>query len=141
MPVLQLILEVNMNDRINKLRDQSLHAENRLSAERGVLVTRFYQDKNIQHLSRPMQRGLCFEYILTHKEICINEGELIVGERGPMPKSTPTYPEICIHTLKDLDILDAREKVSFSVDAQTRKSFEEEIIPFLSPISSKILRE
>ncbi len=126
-----------MNDRINKLRDQSLQAENRLSAERGVLVTRFYQDKNIQHLSRPMQRGLCFEYILKHKEICINEGELIVGERGPLPKSTPTYPEICIHTLKDLDILDAREKVSFSVDAQTRKSFEEEILPFWTGNSNR----
>ncbi len=126
-----------MNERINKLRDKSLHAENRLSAERGLLVTRFYQDKNIQHLSRPMQRGLCFEYILNHKEICINEGELIVGERGPMPKSTPTYPEICIHTLKDLDILDAREKVSFSVDAQTRKSFEEEILPFWTGNSNR----
>ena len=119
-----------MNERIKKLRNQSLNAENRLSAERGILVTRFYKDGNVQHLSRPMQRARCFEYILKHKEICINEGELIVGERGPAPKATPTYPEICIHTLKDLDILDAREKVSFSVDAGTRESFEEEIIPF-----------
>jgi pyruvate formate-lyase/glycerol dehydratase family glycyl radical enzyme len=122
--------EVDMNERIKKLRDQSLNAENRLSAERGLLVTRFYQDESIQHLSRPMQRGRCFEYILEHKEICINDGELIVGERGPAPKATPTYPEICIHSLKDLDILDAREKVSFSVDTQTRRSFEEDIIPF-----------
>ena len=119
-----------MNERINKLRDQSLNAENSLSAERGLLVTRFYQDVSIQHLSRPMQRAHCFEYILKHKEICINDGEFITGERGPLPKSTPTYPEICIHTLKDLDILNAREKVSFSVDSQTRKSFEEDIIPF-----------
>jgi len=137
MPVTQLILEVEMKERINKLRDQSLNAENSLSAERGLLVTRFYQDDNIQHLSRPMQRGRCFEYILIHKEICINKGELIVGERGPLPKSTPTYPEICIHTLKDLDILDAREKVSFSVDAQTRKSFEEDIIPFWTGNSNR----
>jgi len=134
---MQLILEVDMNERINKLRDQSLNAENSLSAERGLLVTRFYQDDSIQHLSRPVQRGRCFEYILKYKEICINEGELIVGERGPMPKSTPTYPEICIHTLKDLDILDAREKVSFSVDAQTRKSFEEDIIPFWTGNSNR----
>ena len=69
MPVMQLILEVDMNERINKLRDQSLNAENSLSAERGLLVTRFYQDDSIQHLSRPVQRGRCFEYILKHKEI------------------------------------------------------------------------
>jgi len=126
-----------MNDRIKRLRDQSLNAENSLSAERGLLVTWFYQDESIQHLSRPMQRALCFEYILMQKEICINEGELITGERGPRPKSTPTYPEICIHTLKDLDILDAREKVSFSVDARTRKSFEEDIIPFWTGNSNR----
>jgi formate C-acetyltransferase len=119
-----------MKERIKRLRDQSLNAVNSLSAERGLLVTRFYRDENIQHLSKPVQRARCFEYILEHKEICINDGELIVGERGPGPKATPTYPEICIHTLKDLDILDAREKVSFRVDDLTRKAFEEEIIPF-----------
>ncbi len=126
-----------MNERIKKLRDQSLNAAYSISAERGLLVTRFYQDENIQHLSRPMQRGHCFEYILEHKEICINDGELIVGERGPAPKATPTYPEICVHSLKDLDILDAREKVSFGVDALTRRSFEEDIIPFWTGNSNR----
>ena len=129
--------EVDMNERIKKLRDQSLNAENSLSAERGLLVTRFYQDESIQHLSRPMQRGHCFEYILEHKEICINDGELIVGERGPSPKATPTYPEICIHSLEDLDILDAREKVSFRVDAPIRRSFKEVIIPFWTGNSNR----
>ena len=71
-----------------------------------------------------------FEYILQHKTICINEGELIVGERGPAPKATPTYPEINLHSLKDLDILNTRKKVSFKVDAETRKAFEEVIIPY-----------
>ena len=126
-----------MNDRIKKLRDQSLQAENRLSAERGLLVTRFYQDPGILHLSRPVQRARCFEYILKHKAICIYEGELIVGERGHLPKATPTYPEICIHSLKDLDILDSREKVSFKVDERTRKSFEDEIIPFWTGKSNR----
>ncbi|MFO7671279.1 MAG: pyruvate formate lyase family protein, partial [Bacteroidales bacterium] len=57
---------------------------------------------------------------------------LIVGERGPAPKATPTYPEINLHSLKDLDILNSREKVSFKVDARTRKAFEEVIIPYWS---------
>ncbi len=29
--------------------------------------------------------------------------ELIVGERGPTPKAVPTYPEITLHSLTDLD--------------------------------------
>ncbi|MGF7141024.1 trans-4-hydroxy-L-proline dehydratase [Roseimarinus sediminis] len=119
-----------MNERIQKLREQSLQAVNRISAERGLLVTRFYQDKSVNALSVPMQRAQCFRYILMNKELCINAGELIVGERGPAPKATPTYPEITVHSLQDLDILNAREKVSFKVDEATRKAYEESIIPF-----------
>jgi pyruvate formate-lyase/glycerol dehydratase family glycyl radical enzyme len=119
-----------MNERIKKLREQSLTAVNSLSAERGVLVTEFFKQPGISQLPPTMQRAKCFEYILANKSICINDGELIVGERGPRPKATPTYPEICIHTLDDLDILDSREKVSFAVDEETRNAFRDEIIPF-----------
>ncbi len=53
-----------------------------------------------------------------------------MGERGPEPKATPTYPEICTHTPKDLDILNSREKISFAVDKETKKLYKENIIPF-----------
>jgi formate C-acetyltransferase len=119
-----------MTDRIKKLREQSLKAVNRLSAERGLLVTRFYQGISPVQYSIPVQLARAFEYILQHKSLCINQGELIVGERGPAPKATPTYPEINLHSLADLELLDSREKVSFKVDKETRKAFEEVIIPY-----------
>lgn len=119
-----------MNQRINTLREQSLNAVNLISPERAQLVTRFYKTDQARGLSVPMQRAKCFEYILTHKKICINDLELIVGERGPAPKATPTYPEITVHSLEDLDILNSRDKVAFKVDDQTRKIYKEEIIPF-----------
>jgi pyruvate formate-lyase/glycerol dehydratase family glycyl radical enzyme len=119
-----------MNERVQRLREASLKAVNRISAERGVLVTEFYKGLSPAQYSIPVQRAKAFEYILQHKSICINEGELIVGERGPAPKATPTYPEINLHSLEDLDILDRRKKVSFKVDAETRKAFEEVIIPY-----------
>jgi len=119
-----------MTERIHRLREESLNAVNRLSAERGLLVTRFYQGLSATEYSIPVQRAKAFEYILQHKTICINDGELIVGERGPAPKATPTYPEINLHSVKDLDILDKRKKVSFKVDAETRNAFEEVIIPY-----------
>src|SRR6056297_3080372 len=119
-----------MNSRIQKLRDQSLNAINRISAERALLITAFYRNELPGKVSAPVERALAFEYILKHKHICINEGELIVGERGPAPKATPTYPEICLHSVKDLKILDSREKVSFKVDDETRKAYEEIIIPY-----------
>jgi formate C-acetyltransferase len=121
-----------MNSRIRKLRETSLKAVNRLSAERGLLVTRFYRELSAVEDSVPVQRAKAFEYILANKSICINDGELIVGERGPAPKATPTYPEINLHSLRDLEILNGRKKVSFKVDEETRRAFEEEIIPFWS---------
>ena len=78
----------------------------------------------------PVQRALAFKYILEHKYICVNEGELIVGERGPAPKATPTYPEICIHSLQDLEILNDRPKVSFKSDETTRAAYRDIIIPY-----------
>lgn len=34
---------MKMTERIRKLREQSLNAENRISAERALLITEFYQ--------------------------------------------------------------------------------------------------
>ncbi|MGW8315206.1 MAG: pyruvate formate lyase family protein, partial [Bacteroidales bacterium] len=119
-----------MTERIQELRAQSLRAVNCLSAERALLMTEFYKGLSAAEYSVPVQRAMAFRYLLQHKSICIYPGELIVGERGPAAKATPTYPEINLHTLKDLDILNDRQKVSFKVDPETRKAFEEVIIPY-----------
>ena len=121
---------MKITERIRKLREQSLNAENRISAERALLITEFYQSGMADAEPVPVQRALAFKYILEHKYICVNEGELIVGERGPAPKATPTYPEICIHSLQDLEILNDRPKVSFKSDETTRAAYRDIIIPY-----------
>ncbi|MBZ0242218.1 MAG: formate C-acetyltransferase/glycerol dehydratase family glycyl radical enzyme, partial [Bacteroidales bacterium] len=118
-----------MNNRIRLLRENSLNAVPTISAERAILVTDFYASMPDQ-LPVPVQRAQAFRYILQHKQICIQENELIVGERGPAPKATPTYPEISSHSLEDLEILDQREKVSFKVDEEVKAAFRDKIIPF-----------
>lgn len=119
-----------MTPRIKKLREQSLNAIYRLSTERALLITDFYKNHIAFGDSVPVQRAKSFRYILENKYICINDGELIVGERGPAPKETPTYPEVTVHSLQDLDILNSRSKVWFKVDEKTRNAFETIIIPF-----------
>jgi formate C-acetyltransferase len=119
-----------MNKRIKKLREQSINTSPYITAERAKLITEFYKSDIAQKVSAPVRRALAFKYLLEHKSICINEGELIVGERGPAPRATPTYPEVTAHSLQDLDILNARPKTSFKVDEGTRRLYEEEIIPF-----------
>ncbi len=119
-----------MKERIAALRRQSLEAVNRISAERALLLTEFYASHTAESLSAPVRRALAFEYILKHKAICICDGEWIVGERGPQPKAVPTYPELCLHTLKDLETLHNRPKVSYRVEEDVRRAYEQEIIPY-----------
>ena len=119
-----------MTPRIEKLRTESLNAVNRISAERALLITGFYKNHIAFGESIPVQRARAFRYIMENKAVCINRGELIVGERGPAPKATPTYPEITVHSLQDLDILNSRKKVWFRVDEETRNAYRDIIIPF-----------
>ena len=119
-----------MNDRIKKLRTQSRRAIPYLSLERALLITEFFKNGAAHKYSAPVARAKAFEYILKNKEICFNDDELIVGERGPEPKATPTYPEVCCHTLNDLEILDSREKISFKVQDEVWRKSKDIVIPF-----------
>jgi pyruvate formate-lyase/glycerol dehydratase family glycyl radical enzyme len=119
-----------MNERIAKLREQSQKAIPRLDPERAILLTRFYQSDVADRVSTPVKRALAFKYLLENKQLCINDDELIVGEKGRKPKATPTYPELCIHSLKDLEILNSRMNVPFAVSEETRQVYNDHIIPF-----------
>ena len=121
-----------MNDRIRQLREQSLAAIPAISLERARLLTEFYATGVPERVSIPVARALAFKHILEHKSICINPVELIVGERGEAPKATPTYPEICTHTLRDFDILDSREKIPFKVSDDALRLQRDLVIPFWS---------
>ena len=118
-----------MTDRVARLRQQSLEAAPWLSLERARLITRFHRDCT-EALSEPVRRARAFLYLMERKTIYIGAGELIVGERGPSPKATPSYPELCCHSMEDLEILDTREKISYRVDAEARRIQAEEIIPY-----------
>ncbi len=117
-----------MTERVERLRQISLDTRPSLSSERAELMTEFYRQASAAPL--PVLRAQSFVHLMSGKAICIAPGELIVGERGPRPKATPTYPELCCHTLQDLDILDTREKISFSVSPEARDAYRDTVIPF-----------
>ncbi|MBI9018294.1 MAG: glycyl radical protein [Phycisphaerae bacterium] len=127
-----------MNKRIEKLRSQSVDAKPFISSERAELITEFYQSGIAMEVSTPVARAMAFKYIMENKAICVNDGELIVGERGPAPKATPTYPELCCHSIEDFQIMSNRERTPFAVSEETMKVYKENIIPFWS---GKTMRE
>ena len=119
-----------MNERVARLREESVRAVPAVSGERAHLLTAFARSEEADGHAVPVRRALAFRYLLEHQTIHVGDGELIVGERGPAPKATPTYPELCCHTLDDLDVLPVRGKTPFTVDAKTRALYAETVIPF-----------
>ena len=118
-----------MTPRTSKLRQQSLDARPTISHERAVLLTDFYQ-LNYGRYSVPVMRAKAFYHLCKHKTLYIGEGELIVGERGPKPKSCPTYPELTCHRVEDLEILNSRPKTFYHVEQETLRVYREKIIPY-----------
>ncbi|HQD42009.1 MAG TPA: glycyl radical protein, partial [Bacillota bacterium] len=117
------------NERVKKLRQQSVETVPCISIERARLVTEAYREYSGK-VSIPMLRALTFKHLMENKTVCINPDELIVGERGPAPQATPTYPELCCHSLEDLDIIDKRDKIFFRVSDEVREIQRDVIIPY-----------
>jgi len=118
-----------MNERIQRLRQESVTAKPAISIERALLVTEFYKENAGRH-STPVLRALNFKNLCAKKTIFIGPDELIVGERGPQPKAVPTFPELTCHSAEDLRILNSRLMTSYSVSEEDIRTYESEVIPY-----------
>jgi pyruvate formate-lyase/glycerol dehydratase family glycyl radical enzyme len=120
-----------MNPRVTRLREQSFKAEPCISAERALLVTEFYKE-NYGKYSVPVLRALNFKNLCEQKTIYIGDDELIVGERGPLPKAVSTFPELTCHSMEDLKILGSRKMTRYAVSDETLKIYQNTVIPYWS---------
>jgi len=118
-----------MNDRTERLRAASLAAQPRISPERARLLTEFYRENEGKY-SIPVLRAKSFYHLCANKTIYLGPDELIVGERGPAPKTVPTYPELTCHSLNDLDVLATREKTRYASDAACRQVYQDKVVPY-----------
>ena len=100
--------EGGMNERIKRLRQQNFDTPTTLSIERALIETAFYKE-HYGTMPTPVLRAKNFYEICKKKTIYIGEDELIVGERGPVPKAVPTFPELTCHSVEDLHTLNSRE--------------------------------
>lgn len=118
-----------MNERIQKLRNLSVETEPSISIERALIETEFYKE-NYGKYSIPVLRALTFYEICKRKTIYLGEDELIVGERGPSPKSVPTFPELTCHSTEDLHILNSREMQRYTISEADINTYAEKVIPY-----------
>jgi len=75
-----------INERIARLREESVNAQVKISTERARLVTEFYQSGVADNLSIPVQRAMAFKYLLEHCSLPVEEGQLSCGLKRNRPQ-------------------------------------------------------
>ena len=118
-----------MNDRIKRLRQQNFDTPTTLSIERALIETEFYKE-NYGTMPIAMLRARNFYEICKKKTLYIGDDELIVGERGPLPKAVPTFPELTCHSVEDLHTLNERELQRYTISQEDIDTYEREVIPY-----------
>ena len=118
-----------MNARIKRLHQQSLDTPATLTIERALIETAFYKE-NYGKMPNCILRARNFYEICKKKTIYIGDDELIVGERGPLPKAVPTFPELTCHSVEDLHVLDTRELQPYHISQADIDTYEREVIPY-----------
>jgi len=118
-----------MTGRTANFRQRSLDAHPRLSPERAILITEFYQ-ANAGLYSTPVMRAKSFLHLCRHKTICIGDANSSSGERGPEPKLVPTFPELTCHSVEDLQILNSVPKPGIAWMTSAIRLYREKVIPY-----------
>ena len=118
-----------MNDRIKRLRQQNFDTPTTLSIERALMETEFYK-KYYGTMPIAVLRARNFYEICKKKTLYIGDDELIVGERGPLPKAVPTFPELTCHSEEDLHTLNERELQRYTISQEDIDTYEREVIPY-----------
>ncbi len=90
-------------ERVKRLHRQSIDTPASLTIERALIETAFYKE-NYGKYSIPVLRAKNFYEICAKKTLYMGDDELIVGERGPVPKAVPTFPELTCHSAEDLHL-------------------------------------
>ena len=123
--------EGGMNERIKRLRQENFDTPTTLSIERALIETEFYK-QNYGTMPIAVLRAKNFYEICKRKTIYIGKDELIVGERGPVPKAVPTFPELTCHSVEDLHTLNERELQRYTISQEDIDTYEREVIPYWS---------
>ena len=118
-----------MNERIQKLRELSVTTPVHIDLERAKIETDFYKVNDGKY-SIPVMRAMVLKEYFSRKTLYLGDGELIIGEKGKDPQASPTFPELCCHSVEDMVVMSERELVSFKTTEEDRKLQAEEIIPY-----------
>ena len=115
--------------RIEKLK-KSMFAQKRfVSIEQAKIVTAVYKENPT--LTRGLLRAKALSAALSQIELCIEEGELIVGNRSKGVRAGVIFPESGLSWVeKEIETLPTRPQDTFEVRKEDVECFHKELYPF-----------
>lgn len=128
--------ERGMNQRIQALRKQSVTTQPHIDMERAKSETETYKKYEGQLSVPELRAQVLYDYFST-KTLYIGEGELIVGEKGDGPQASPTFPELCCHTVQDMQVMNDRELINFTVRPEDMEYQSTCVIPYWDKRSTR----
>lgn len=115
--------------RTQQLRKLSVESTPKLSLERALIETDIYKEY-YGKVPIPILRALNLKALMQRRELYLGELELIVGEKSTAPQTAPTFPELCCHTIEDLEVLNQREYIGFKINKDDIAIHKEIILPY-----------
>lgn len=114
--------------RVQALRERMLAEERVVSVDQAVITTRVYRE----HADEPVivRRALALAAALRELPIAITPGELIVGNRTPTVRAGVITPEAGASWIdKEIETIPTRPQDRFNVDAETIRTFRDDVYP------------
>ncbi len=116
--------EVNITERITRLREELLSIRPTVCTERARIYTEIYREN--ESLPVITKRALALEKTLAGMSIYIEEGSLLAGNQSSGPRAAPIFPEYVVAWIqKELDEIDKRPGDAFFVTEEQKKELRE----------------
>lgn len=124
-------LNVALTDRIRRLHEEVRSARPAVSAERAVLITRYFRQRANRAKPLVLQKAEALAEVLRRKQVRLYSGELLVGCFTPHRLGGELFPELHgVAMLEDLFRFERRRVNPFSVSSAARRQLLCEVLPF-----------
>lgn len=117
-----------LTERMNEYRESVLEKKPYICAERALLVTESYKER--QNQPSVIKRALMLKNILEKMSIYIEDETLIVGNQAASNKDAPIFPEYTLEfVIDELDKFEKRDGDVFYITEETKEQLRS-IAPF-----------
>jgi len=125
------VSDLELSARVRALHETVRSTRPAVSAERAVLITRYFRRRGNRTKPMPIQKAEALAAVLRHKEIHIYPGELLVGCFTPHRVGGEIFPELHgVAMLEDLFRFERRRVNPFTVPPTARRQLLLEVLPF-----------